>query len=326
MLVALAPTSVATAEDLSKVVDKLTQAQFSFSYQGKRHVYNFQPATPRVTTFYVFHTPKGERREYRTERFRFIFIDDGRHHWMYRPHQNLIVRRPSPSMEQRRNLAQQNAALLVKNYRMEVLQTEETMSGRPCMVAKFAPRFGVGRPVRNLWIDRESGLPLRTEVYDSRGLRVLTFFSSITYSPPAEPEALALKVPSTTRLMAESGEEVLSPQSLSRAVDFKVRQPERLPPGFALVEARLKGSGTDAELRLLYSDGLSAITLFQRSQSFSHRTVGPPATNVALGDAEGKLYRYGLLLMVEWQLPPVALALVGEVSEEELLATARSIP
>ncbi len=126
--------------------------------------------------------------------------------------------------------------------------------------------------------------------------------------------------------MTESEEEVLSPQSLARVLDFTVHQPERLPPGFALAEARLKGSGPDAELRILYSDGLSALTLFQRRQSFSHRTGGPPATPVAIGEAEGMLYRYGLLLMVEWQRPPVALALVGEVSEEELLATARSIP
>jgi outer membrane lipoprotein-sorting protein len=322
----VAVAGTAAAEDLSAVVHKLTQAQFSLSYHGERHVYNFHPSTPKVTTFRIVHTPKGERREYRTGRFSITVIDDGHHQWMYRPHQNLIVRRPSLSMEQRRSLAQRNAALLIKNYRIEVIQPEETMGGRTCMVAKFAPRFGVGRPVRTLWIDREKGLPLRTEVYDRRGLRVMTFFSSITYSPPSSPEALALRVPPSTRLEAESEEYILSPASLAQAVDFPVLQPKKLPPGFALVNARLKGRGPTAELRLLYSDGLSALTLFERRQSFSHRTGGPKATPVALGDAEGLLYRRGLLRMVEWQRPPVALTLVGEVSEEELLETARSIP
>lgn len=326
MVALLGPLPGARAQDLSQVVEKLTQAQFSVSYRGERHVYNFHPSTPQVTTFNVYHTPRGERREYHTGRFSFIIIDDGHHRWIYRPHQNLITRRPSTSMEQRRNLAQRNAALLMKNYRIEVLQPEETMSGRPCMVTKFASRYGVDRPVRTLWIDREKGLPLRTEVYDSRGLRVMSFFSSITYSPPSEAEALTLKVPPTTRLRAESEEEVISPEALARAVDFPVYQPKHLPPGFVLVDARLKGSGPDAELRLLYSDGLSALTLFERRQSFDHRKGGPPATVVSLGEAEGRLYRYGLLLMVEWQRPPLALALVGEVSEKELLATARSIP
>lgn len=316
----------APAEDQAAVVKKLTQAQFSLSYMGERHVYNFHPSTPQVTTFHVLHTPKGERREYRTGHFSLTVIDDGRHQWMYRPHQNLLVRRSSLSMEQRRSLAKRNAALLIKNYRMEIIQAEETMGGRSCMVAKFAPRFGVGRPVRTLWIDREKGLPIRTEVYDHRGLRVMTYFSSITFSPPPSPEALTLKVPPSTRLEAESEEVILSPASLAQAIDFPVLQPKKLPPGFALVDARLKGIGPTAELRLLYSDGLSALTLFERRQSFSHRSGGPLATRVALGDAEGSLYRYGLLLLVEWQRPPIALTLVGEVSEKELLETARSIP
>ncbi len=230
-------------------------------------------------------------------------------------------------MEQRRSLAKRYADLLIKNYRMEVIQPEETMGGRPCMVAKFAPRFGEGRPVRTIWIDREKGLPLRTEVYDKQGLRVMTFFSSITYSPPSSPEAMALRVPPSTRLETESEEVKLSQASLEHAIDFPVLQPKSLPPGFALVDARLKGGGPRAEVRLLYSDGLSALTLFERRQSFSHhRTGGPPATTVSLGDTDGRLYRYGLLLMVEWQRPPVALTLVGEVSEKELLDTARSIP
>ncbi|MFQ5893624.1 MAG: hypothetical protein ACE5H5_04855, partial [Nitrospinota bacterium] len=108
--------------------------------------------------------------------------------------------------------------------------------------------------------------------------------------------------------------------------NFPVGQPTSLPPGFALVGARLKSRGPEAELRLLYSDGLSTISLFQRRQSLPLRTHGPRATPVALGEANGKLYRFGLLSMVEWERPPVSFTMVGEVSTEELLATARSIP
>lgn len=325
-LVVAAPSGPTSAQDLQSVAERLTHAQFSLSYHGQRHVYNFHPSTPQITTFHVVHTPQGERREYISKRPPMIFIDDGRHQWMYRPHLHLLVRRPSPSMERRLQLAERNEALLKKNYRMEVVQREEMMGERPCMVAKFASRFGVGRPVRTLWIDREKGLPLRTEVYDAQGLRVMTFFSSITFSPPPSPDALALKVPRTTRLEAESEEVMLSPPSLAAAVDFPVLEPSRLPAGFALVDARLKGLGPDAELRLFYSDGLSSLTLFERRLSHARPSGGPEATTVALGEAEGRLYRHGLVLMVEWTRPPVALALVGEVDERELLETARSIP
>ncbi|MFQ5894026.1 MAG: hypothetical protein ACE5H5_06900, partial [Nitrospinota bacterium] len=93
-----------------------------------------------------------------------------------------------------------------------------------------------------------------------------------------------------------------------------------------LVGARLKGHGPEAELRLLYSDGLCTMSLFQRPQPLPPRTQGPLATPVTLGEADGRLYRFGLLSMVEWERSPVSFTMVGEVSTDELLATARSIP
>jgi outer membrane lipoprotein-sorting protein len=325
MAAVVATTAPATADDTSMVVEKLTQAQLSISYQGEKHVYNFHLPTPRVTTYSIIRTPRGERREYRTSRTRVVVIDDGRHQWVYLPNQRLVKRRPSPSGTHRRRLAERNAALLQKNYRIEILQRDATMGGRPIIVAKFAPLVGSDRPVRLLWIDREKGLPLRTEVYDAQGLRVMTFFSSISYASSPDSDALALKVPRATRLEAEPDEVVLSPEVLSRAVDFPVLQPKNLPPGFALVGARLKGKGPQAELRLLYSDGLSTISLFQRRRPLPHRTRGPKAIPVELGEADGNLYRFGLLCMVEWERSPVTYTMVGEVSENELLASARSI-
>ncbi|MDA2916039.1 hypothetical protein MYX64_04240 [Nitrospinae bacterium AH_259_B05_G02_I21] len=323
---AVATTGPVAADDMSTVVEKLTQAQLSISYQGEKHVYNFHLPTPRVTTFRIIHTPRGERREYRTSRTTLVVIDDGRHQWVYRSNRRLVTRRPSPSAHLRRRLATQNATLLRKNYQIEILQRDATMSGRPIIVVKFTPRVGLDRPVRTLWIDREKGLPLRTEVYDAQGLRVMTFFSSITYASSPASDALTLKVPRTTRLEAEPDEVVISPEALSSAVDFPVRQPKNLPPGFALVGARMKGEGPEAEIRLLYSDGLSTISLFQRRRPLPHRTKGPKAVPVALGDADGNLYRFGLLCMVEWERSPVTYTMVGEVNEKELLATARSIP
>ena len=326
MVAGVAFAGTAAADEVTAVLEKLTRAQFSLSYQGQKHVFNFHSSTPKLTTYRITHTPSGERREYSGARAPVIVIDDGRYQWVYRPKKGLVTRRSSPSEPLRRRLALRNLALLMKNYRMEILQGDANMGGRSCMVAKFTPRLGVGRPVRTLWIDREKGLPLRTEVYDPQGLRVMTYFSSITYGSPPSDDALALKVPSTTRLEAEPDEVVLSPRDLPKAVDFPVRQPKTLPPGFALVGARLKGKGPKAELRILYSDGLSTISLFQRRRALPKRTGKPRATTVTLGDTEGKLYRFGLLGMVEWERPPVTFTMVGEVSDEELLATARTIP
>lgn len=324
-LLAFTAAGPASAADMAAVTEKLTQAPLSLSYEGEKHVYNFHPSTPEVTTFRIFHTPAGERREYTGTSARVVVIDDGHHQWMYHPEKNLLIRRPSPSTEFRRQLAQRNETLLRKNYRIDIVQDEATMGGRPCVVAKFTPRVGVDRPVRTIWIDSEKGLPLRTDVYDTGGLRVMTFFSSINYVPALEAESLVLKVPPATRLEAEADDQPLPLASFAKAVDFQVYEPSSLPAGFALVAARLKGRGPATELRLLYSDGLTTLSLFQRHFLSAERTAGPPATQVEIGDSYGDLYRFGLLKMVEWERPPTSLALVGEVCEKELLATARSV-
>lgn len=323
----LACTAVgqASAGDVEAVVEKLTQATLSLSYEGERHVYNFHPSTPEVTTYRILHTPAGERREYSGATARVVVIDDGQHQWMYRPDQKLLIRRPSPSAEFRRQLAQRNETLLRQNYKIEVVQHEATMGGRPCVVAKFAPRVGVDRPVRTIWMDSEKGLPLRTEVYDAGGLRVMTFFSSISYAPAPAEESLVLKVPPATRLEAEAEEKQLPLASFAKAVDFQVYEPRSLPPGFALVAARLKGHGPATELRLLYSDGLTTLSMFQRQRPSAERSGGPPAVAVKIGDSDGDLYHFGLLKMVEWERPPASLTMVGDVCEKELLATARSV-
>jgi sigma-E factor negative regulatory protein RseB len=110
-------------------------------------------------------------------------------------------------------------------------------------------RRGDGQVAGRFWVDRDSGLLLRREVYDATGRRARS-----TALVDLSVEAVA---------GAGSGPAAPRPTSASQpAVDRLRKQgwpvPERLPGGFRLIEARLD----DRVLQLAYTDGLSTLSVF----------------------------------------------------------------
>lgn len=101
-----------------------------------------------------------------------------------------------------------------------------------------------------LWIDRDSGLPLRVDLVDERGQAV----EQVAFTE------LELGVrPSDTELRA-SGDAALSrietlPPSTAASPAWQVPAP---PEGFALRAARYRADG----VQLLYSDGLASVSVY----------------------------------------------------------------
>ena len=102
------------------------------------------------------------------------------------------------------------------------------------------------------WVDRETGVLLRREVFDERGDRVRSSaFLDVSVSPRSEaPVALAVA--------ARAGSERPAPQAVQRLRSAGWHVPEQLPQGFRLFETRLAGG----VLHLAYTDGLSTLSLF----------------------------------------------------------------
>ena len=155
--------------------------------------------------------------------------------------------------------------LLGAAYDVEVAG-EGRCTGRRATIVE-ARRAGVvaGR----FWIDRDSGMLLRREVFDAQGRRVRSMaFVDLALLPP-QPAAPA---PSATPA-------ALRPQ---RAVVAALREdgwhvPEQLPAGFRLFDTRRDGP----VLHLAYTDGLSTLSLFaQRGRLGSAPMDGFSATTV----------------------------------------------
>lgn len=128
----------------------------------------------------------------------------------------------------------------------------ERVAGRPCQVVIMQPRDDY-RYAFNLWIDKQTGLPLKSRIVNENGGVVSMFvFSELQIGKPPEDRVFANDM---------AGKRILS-ASLDKpaAVAWNVKP----PPGYVRVQEAVRAlPGKKSPVtHLLYSDGLSVLSLF----------------------------------------------------------------
>ena len=144
----------------------------------------------------------------------------------------------------------QPASLL--DYYDAKLGGTERVAGRLCQVVMLEPRDGY-RYAYNLWLDKQTGLPLKSRSVNSNGGVVSMFvFSEIQIG----------KAPDAQYFQNDLNGKVIQRASLDQAanVDWKITP----PPGFVRVQAAMRAlPGKQMPVtHLVYSDGLSVLSMF----------------------------------------------------------------
>ena len=146
--------------------------------------------------------------------------------------------------------------LLAGNYTV-VVAGRGSVSGRVTDLVE-ARRLGTQQPAATFWLDAETGLVLRREVYDDRGrtTRASAFVeiaigtrATDKHLPPAMPDAWSQEVDYSDR-------------AAMRGRGWHC--PDELPGSLDLVDARRGGGKAAPILHLGYSDGLASVSLFEQ--------------------------------------------------------------
>jgi sigma-E factor negative regulatory protein RseB len=168
---------------------------------------------------------------------------------------------------------------LAEQYEL-VVSGSARCTGRAASVVE-ARRVGVqgdGAVAGRLWLDRESGLLLRREVYDDTGRRVhSSAFVDVSITSggvEAAPIERARQRERATAVSAAGPERAAGGLARLRRHDWQA--PDRLPGGFVLFDVRLRtGSGGAPSLaHLTYSDGLSTLSLFAQRGDLGNGPAG----------------------------------------------------
>jgi negative regulator of sigma E activity len=291
-------------------------------YEGKKVVIDFSKSVPDITRYHIVHVlPDRERRDY-TDLGRVVIMKDG---WLeqYYPKEGLVIRRKEPASNEWDVLQQENLDLVMKSYDVK-LEPGAPMVGRRSLLVQLSPLDRASRPLRKIWIDQEKGLPLRGEVYGVDGnLYLLSHFELLRYNNPPGPGSFTIDNP---RKIIEAGgdaDEWRTTGSCPTSVASALWKPGMLPGGFMLKSLR-RNTGTQ-RYQQLYTDGLSALSLFQEQGEQNLAERAGRVSKVAVGPASGLMYDLGLMRLVKWNRGGQHFVLVGELSSDNMLRVADSV-
>ncbi|MBT9590397.1 MAG: MucB/RseB C-terminal domain-containing protein [Thiobacillus sp.] len=171
----------------------------------------------------------------------FCYLPDGKHVRLERN----TTRRFFPAI-----LPAQPAALL--GYYEAKLGGSERVAGRACQIVTLEPRDGY-RYATTLWLDKRTGLPLKSRVVNNNGGVVSMFvFSEIQIGKV--PDASLFRNDLTGKRVMNAGVDM--PVDVAWSV--------KPPPGYERVQTAVRAlPGKKAPVtHLVYSDGLSVLSMF----------------------------------------------------------------
>ena len=217
-----------------------------------------------------------------------------------------------------------NFGLLLHNYRA-VAGPEDNIAGRRADVVMLVNRY-TGERVLRIAVDAQTHLVLQKERYASSGAVTYQMrFEQIRYTGSIPQDMFALPAGYTRLAGPSHGLPSNDFKSVVRVAGFEARSPKYLPEGFVPITGDVSDIHGVRSLHLMYSDGLRTISLFEnaRGAAVDMSRYAVHASKVRSEDAQ--YVQEGSTTLLAWASGKLHFALVGELSQEELLRIAGSV-
>jgi len=247
-----------------------------------------------------------------------LVVDDGVQTWHYEPRIHTVIQGPSLGAP-----IDVRTDRWMERHTVKLLGVEEVI-GRTTAVLSIQPREGRGE--RRLWIDRTTGIALRTEDRDpADGLVATTYFTRISYALNIPDALFRPRFPAGAPVVSptEPSRPLVAVGALEKAVGFRVIVPPSLPGGFTLQGGEPVTGGPVTAARLHYSDGARALALFVAPAG----RLGPPGRGAAIAalGPQARALGWGGTRMVQWESRGQRLTLVGQLPLGDLISLAETI-
>jgi sigma-E factor negative regulatory protein RseB len=293
------PPSDASATDLLR---RSAQAAASTPYQGVQSISAWSAGAESRTVISVEHVP-GFGSLLHVGGTQLVVLDSGSE--------------GSEAQEEAGDLPQAHSVLaggsvdLIEAHYGCVLGGEAAVAGRPADVVEA--RRADGSVAGRLWLDHDSGLLLRREVYAKDGTPANTStFVSIGLTEPVLPGHLPPALPVRPHSVKRAG--------LAVSAGGFPTPPQRLG-GLSL---RSVSNDDPDSLELVYSDGLSTLSVFEQHGHLRTK-VGPGWTSVTW-DGRRVQVRGTLPVQVVWNARGVVYTVVSDAPTQTLRAAVAALP
>ena len=250
-----------------------------------------------------------------------LMVDSGKTLWHFSPRTQKVDLSPTRQWGDR---VADRLRLLSQNYRMGLVGKEK-VAGRTVHVVELLPTHG-DRGSQRLWLDQVHAVPLRIERRSARGkLLERSEFREIDFLDQVDPDLFLLELPQnvavTTSVRLLAAGRTLA--DLGDQLPFAVKLPAYLPQGFEGMDMQLFESKGVKSLHWRLSDGLTTLSLFMTGKEHQPELPSSRALELAPKQKAHLLEHPGRRTLC-WTADRVSYAMIGDLTEPELLKIARS--
>lgn len=257
-----------------------------------------------------------------------LLVDNFETSWLFSRKQNRLVERLSLLKKGPRRPAQDFARQIERGELRAEWIGSDVVAGHTTDIVSVAPPPGVEATSRRFWIDKKTGLRLKTVEMGAQG-RILsqTYFLTIDLAPVFRPDDFAKPTLGPgVRFERDIRESFPTVEAAQKKAGFALRRARVLPTGFTLRGvslSTLRASGTLVTQR--YTNGLNAFTLFQTNAALpehwgkKNKNNGTPADDSDVVPLPGGRRAY------TWRDRGFSFALIGSLSPDEIRRIARSV-
>lgn len=282
-----------------------------------------------------------------------IVVSDGEFIWNYHPETNEVVKTklsgiPEPTQNDYINVIDKflnstNVTLLgmedIDGKTTYLLETTPKEASEASQEASQPIYRLIGRA--KIWVDKETWMPLRSEIYDHAGNLTMKFeIRDLKVNSGIPDSEFKFEIPNGAKIVEQkniksSELELFSLEEARKKASFKILTPEYLPEGYTFysstIENNSRFSPTDhisERVHLMYisltGPAIIIIETVYDNQS-SGAKVMHDGEDIKVNGTEGKYVSIGDRKILEWKLGNVSLLLGTCLEKDEMLKIAESI-
>ncbi len=274
-----------------------------------------------------------------------MVVSEGEVMWTYDPKTNTVMKMEMPDTPV---LGEMDYAGIIGEFLNETdvsLLGMEEIDGRSAYLLETSPK-GDGEGIQlvdgmKLWVDKETWMPLRYEMYDSDGslmieleIRDLKVNQGI---PDSEfvfevPEGATVK---TVDLDSFELPEEITLEEARESAGFEILVPEYLPEGYAFNHSTVSNNswiafeGHACETVSLTYENEEEDAIYLSETVYEAGAPEAPfmntAEDVSINGVEGKYLTLGDMKILKWKIREIELSLSASLEKDELLKIAESI-
>jgi outer membrane lipoprotein-sorting protein len=274
-----------------------------------------------------------------------IVVSDGEFIWAYNPKTNTVTK-----MEMPETLTQGETDYvgiisdLLNETDISLLGMEE-IDGRPAYLLETSLkdeeegfRFTDGM---KLWVDKETWMPLRYEMYDSNGgLMIEIEILDLEVNAGIPDSEFVFEVPegATVKTVDMDSFEIPEQTTLEEAREsagFEILVPEYLPEAYTFNHSTVSNNswiapeGQACETVSLIYENEDGDAIYLSEAVYEAESPEAPIMNtaedVSINGVEGKYLAFGDMKILSWEIGNIDLSLTASLEKDEMLRIAESI-